>query len=346
MRLLSAICLVFVAVYVGWSLHYHADMTMVQYGRYHAQSWTLWQVRQLDETTLRAHDGGRIAWLIGSSVLRDAFDEEVINTALSERGSPWRVVKLGQNRGASGLSDGLMRKLPIRAGDQVIHSVSPDNFQRSWLEKVGLPEDRLMMMLEPEDLWEIAEWPVQKKLEVAFSIPRDFHRYHDEYISGVAELGEALWFWRRPQKARPGYHTRYRRTREMKWMDRALERLESSEEQLDAEEIDYTPQQFNMAGLINIRTRCATDSVQLTLLDLPHRELYYGQLLAPEVLEAWLTWSGEQGDLVSFPRLPDDHFYDFKHPNGSGRRVLTAHLIEQLAPASPSRDASLSPTTP
>ena len=332
-RLLRWLCLVLVAVYAAWASHYHPDMEMVRYGRYHAQSWMLWKVRQLDENTLRSHDGGRIVWLIGSSILRDAFNQPMVNRELAERGSPWRVAKFGMNRGASGLSAGLAEKLPLRAGDRVLHSISPDNFREDWLEKVGLPEDRLMMILPADAIWQIAEWPFQKKLEVAFSRPLDFHRYHDEYIRGTRELAEALWWWRRPRKAKPGYHTRFNRTREMKWMDRALERLESSAEWFDADEIDYSPEQFNMAGLAILQQHCASLGVEFSLIDLPHREVYYSQLLAPEILSAWLDWSSGQ-DLYAFPRLPDDFFYDFKHPNSSGRQLLTAHLIDWLAPTS------------
>ncbi|MFT5679801.1 MAG: hypothetical protein ACI8RZ_000706 [Myxococcota bacterium] len=328
--ILRVVCAAVVVLYASWTLHYHPDMAMVQYGRYHAQSWALWKARQLDEPILRSHDGGRIAWLIGSSVLRDAFDEAAINAALTEQDSPWRVAKFGMNRGASGLSAGLLAKLPIQPGDRVIHSVSPDNFRKNWLEEVGLPEDRLMMVLEPSDLWQIAEWPVQKRLEVAFSLPRDFHRYHDEYIAGVAELGEDLWYWKKPRKARPGYHTRFRRTQEMKWMGRAVEQLENSAEQFNSDEVDYSPNQFNIAGLERIRIYCESVGAPLLLIDLPHRELYYAELLAPEVRDAWQTWSEAQPELYAFPRLPDDHFYDFKHPNGNGRRVLTAHLTERL----------------
>ncbi|MDG1483480.1 MAG: hypothetical protein P8R54_28070 [Myxococcota bacterium] len=330
-RLLRWICAVAVALYAGWTLHYHPDMTVVQHGRYHAQSWTLWKIRTLDASALRSHDGGRIAWLIGSSVLRDAFDEEVINTELAAQNSPWRVAKFAMNRGASGLTVSLFNRLPIQAGDQVIHSVSPDNFRKDWLTSVGLPEDRLLMMMTPSELWQIEEWPFQKRLELALSLPRDFHRYHDEYIAGIAELGSDLWYWKKPRKARPGFHMSYRRLDEMKWLSEALENLEDSTERFDPDELDYSPQQFNIAGLRRLRARCEELGTPLTLLDLPHRELYYTDLLAPEVFETWQRWTAEQPELMSYPRLPEDHFYDFKHPNSSGRRILTATLIEHLA---------------
>ena len=341
-RLLRWLLLTVAVIYMGWSSTYHPDMLLVQYGRSQAQSWMLWKARQLDEPLMRAHNGGRIIWLVGSSVLRDSFDEKVLNTALQERDSPWRVSKFGMNRGASGLTAGFIRALPIQAGDRVIHSVSPDNFRKDWLEKVALPEDRLLMMLEPAELWSIAELPVQKRLELIVSRPLDFHRYHDEYINGYRQIAEALWFLKRPKKARPGYHTRFRRAKEMKWMERALEELDSSAEQFTAEEIDYSPEQFNINGLTQLRQHCAQAEVALDLLDLPHREIYYDALLAPEVREAWSEWSAEQSELKVFPRLPDDHFYDFKHPNGSGRRLLTAHLLAQLV----DEDAQATPRGP
>ena len=182
------------------------------------------------------------------------------------------------------------------------------------------------MMLEPAELWDIAELPIQKRLELIASRPLDFHRYHDEYINGYREIAESLWFFKKPKKARPGYHTRFRRAKEMKWMDRALEKLDSSAEQFSADEIDYSPAQFNISGLTTLREHCDQAGVTLSLLDLPHREVYYEALLAPEVRNAWAEWSTAQTDLLVFPRLPDDHFYDFKHPNGSGRTFMTDHL--------------------
>ena len=78
---------------------------------------------------------GKIIWLIGSSMLRDAFDETYINEELSKHDSSYRVFKIGMNRGSAGVVYGLFAQLPIEKGDQVFINVHGKHIlkENGWL---------------------------------------------------------------------------------------------------------------------------------------------------------------------------------------------------------------------
>ena len=110
------------------------DSYFVEYGRTNAASWNLLKLRQLDESAVRSHRGGKVVWLVGSSMLRDSFDEKELNKALAERDSDYRAVKFGQARGATGLSRGILRGLPLQEGDLVLHGMGVENLRKDWVE--------------------------------------------------------------------------------------------------------------------------------------------------------------------------------------------------------------------
>ena len=68
-----------------------SDSFFVEYGRKNGASWNLKALSELDEEATRAHEGGRVLWLVGSSMLRDSFDVKVINQGLEAAESPYRA---------------------------------------------------------------------------------------------------------------------------------------------------------------------------------------------------------------------------------------------------------------
>ena len=57
------------------SLGYGLRAPFVELGREGTVSWMFWKLDTLDTAALRAHPGGRVMWLVGSSVIRESFDE-------------------------------------------------------------------------------------------------------------------------------------------------------------------------------------------------------------------------------------------------------------------------------
>jgi len=329
---------------------------MVQYGRDNAGSWNLKKARQLDEAGLRrwsaddlaaadakATQGGEplhevpsrpVAWLIGSSVLRDAFDEARINAALEERGSGWRVAKFGQTRGAAGVSVGMLDHLPIRPGDRVVHNVLLENFRTDWLSFTDLPAWRILLVRTPSDLWNIKEWDVQKKLEEAMSVPADFFRYHDETMEG----------WRRwyrspidgvPKPRKKSFHTKFRKAKDKQNLDLVAARGEASGNFIPEQGVSFGSEQFNVAGLEEMRARCDDLGVEFTLVHLPPRPEFMEHFVPISVQDRWMEWRGEQPELVEFQQQVNRHYYDMKHPNSKGRGSFSKELVDWLVEAEP-----------
>ena len=330
-RLVYGLSAGFLAVYLLIASAYGYDARMVQYGRDDGQSWNIWRARTLDEAEVRAHPGGRVAWLIGSSVLRDSFDEAAINAALEERGSPWRIRKFGMPRGATGIAVGMLDELPVRPGDRVIHSVAMDNFRRRWLHYVGLPEDRVARLLSPGEMWAIDEYALQEKLEQAVGVPYDFFRYHEPYMNGLSAWFTALWWLEPPKKAKPKHYLRFRRTEEGDWLEDQRERGEEDRNFFPLEEVDMRPTQINVAGLATLRRAVSAAGAELHLLDIPYRQEYQRDFQEAAVAETWETWRASQPELSYFPQLPEDHYYDLRHPNGAGRAILSAYFVDWMA---------------
>ena len=67
------------------SLGYGLRAPFVELGREGTVSWMFWKLDTLDAAALRAHPGGRVMWLVGSSVIRESFDEALVNQGLAER---------------------------------------------------------------------------------------------------------------------------------------------------------------------------------------------------------------------------------------------------------------------
>ena len=215
MKLARLLCVVAAGLYALFALPYAADGLMVRYGRAslprHTASWNLWKLHRFDEARRRAHPGGRVAWIVGSSILREAFDEAAINEALEARGSAWRVFKLVQLQGASGLSWGFVKRLPLRPGDRLVHGLTMENFRRGWLTHMNVPAWRVSVMLDRSEIWQIEEWSVQTKLEQSFALPGDFFAFHDEHWRGVSRWLSAPLDGR-PRMKRRSHHIKYRTT--------------------------------------------------------------------------------------------------------------------------------------
>jgi hypothetical protein len=331
-RFVRVVMVAAVAVFLLVASTYGPDNFFLDYGRSETATWNVWRARNLDMDALRAHPGGRITWVVGSSILRDSFDEEAINSELNERGSPWRIRKFGFTRGAPGLSAGLLEDLPVLAGDRVVTSVSVENFGRDWESATGPPADVMMKTLPRSEFWKLTGWSLPQKLEQASAIPWDFYRFHDETADGVwAWIEKPLWNWRAPRKARRKWMLRYNRGRlQTKELERGRLEGASARIYIGAEGLDFSSDQMHIRGLERYAEFCETHEVELRLVDIPPRQEYLARFVHETARAQWDAWRAGQTALTFFPQLPEDHFYDWKHPVEAGRDRLSSVLVAWL----------------
>lgn len=330
-RLLRWITLAALASFLLYARTYGLHGPLVEYGRSEQPSWILWRIDQLNEAGLRAHPGGRVVWLVGSSILRESFDEDAINAELAQRDSVFRVYKLGMNRGATGIAEGILEHLPVREGDIVLHSVGMENYLADWLDATGLPWWQVTM-LAPTDLWMASgDWTWQRKLEILCSWPRDYWWYQEEAATGWQRVFESPWDgWptRRKSNVTLHFHTY---EREPAWARRPPSDVYHPY-YLHPSDIDMSEGQFNMMGLVRMRAFVAARGARLVLADIPPRQEYQDKLMAPSVREQWERWRDAQPETMKFPQIPDDDYYDMKHPNFRGRAWISHILVNWIAP--------------
>lgn len=321
----------FAILFLLLSTRYQHDAPMVEYGREDGQSWMLWKARSLDEAALRDHPGGKVAWFIGNSVMRDSFQQVPLNKALAAADSPWRVAKFAVARGAPGLSAGMLDELPIRAGDRIVSSVAIDNFYRDWLHEVDFPSDRLARMLSPAEILSIAEFSRQERLEYALGVPYNFYRHQEPYMAGQASWFTALWWMAPPDRERPGQAFNARKTTTVGWLDRRRDNSWSNFERITPERLDWSADQFHISGVAQLRAFAASNAVSLSLVDIPPRQELQVALVDPAARAEWLAWLAAQPEVSHFPQLDEDQYYDLRHPNPAGRAVLTDYILEWIA---------------
>jgi len=337
-RFVRVLCVITVVLFGTISAGYHNNSRLADYGRNHGQAWNHWKAQQLDEETLRAHPGGRIVWLVGSSILRESFDEDAINTALSEQNSPWRVSKFGQTRGTSGVSIGMLRQLPLRSGDRVLHNVAISNYRKSWLRSAKLPSSRLLMMRDLHEIREFEDWAIQDRLEALASVPPNFYANRDAIMDGQISWVEDRLAGKDPQLSKPRFHLKYRTVETLR---RSGAPGPKHGMYIAANELDFGPTQFNIDGLEQIRALCAANEADLFLLNIPQRQEYMAELVHEDAREAWTNWRDAQPEMQHLPQLDEDDYYDFTHPNFRGRKVLTSYLIDWLNNPTPQQPAQL-----
>lgn len=348
LRLSIGVGLVFFTLFLPL---YGPDSPLLRWGRRHSTAWTVLRAEQLSaEAGLRDHDGrsaeeraaaapprpGRVVWALGSSILRESFDEAEINAALGAQGSAYRLRKLGQNRGAPALTAPLLDRLPIAPGDLILHNVALDHFRRDWLGWTKLPKSALARLADPAALWAFEDRGLAHRLEQAAAIPPQFWAWHDEVMGGYSAwtLGLSFYF-QRPKPAKPGsllkFHTFLRAAK----MRPAYFEAERARYSLSAADLDLSPQQINAVGLRALRAGAEARGAQLVLLD-----------IAPSAWDQWV-WQDESAraawdalrdgwpELVVAPQLDDTDYYDRRHPNRLGRAKLSAWLAGWIDAPSP-----------
>jgi hypothetical protein len=319
LRFLALVVFVAACVFVLWAQLYHQEASMVSYGRTSSISWNIWKAENLDEQKYRGEESHRIIWMVGSSILRESFDEKAINAQLKKKKIPTRVVKFGFDRGASGLIYPLLRTLPIREGDIILHGVSPANFRTNWFKKVEVPSYRLMSLYTYNDFWDIEEWSLADKLEQSIVFPYSYWRFHEDFMAGLTEYWYAFTQIRSRKKAKAGYFLTFHRFKKKK-----KGRIKYGSKNFDffpSEENDFSAEQFNIKGLKKMQEIAKEKGASLKLIDIEASEIYTRDVLNAELRDIWTEWKS-QNDVWEIPSMPISEYYDLKHPNRVGRERI------------------------
>lgn len=335
-RFVGGVCAVALGFFLLIASSYGPHNWFLQYGRDAAPSWNLWRLDNLDEEQVRAHDGGKVAWLVGSSILRESFDENAINEQLAARGSEYRVVKFGIARGAAGVVAGFAEQLPLREGDLLVHNVTLANFHAGWVSWTGLPPDQMMYTVPQSEFWHIDGWGLPDKLEQAVAVPTNFWQWHEDIMGGKSAWVEAVWWLEAPKKKRAGHHVKFQTVElKQKYLDKKRGDPVHDPIYLDPACCDLTDAQFNMRGIRRMEALAAAHGVALALIHIPPRAEYEATFVHRDATPQWDAWRAETPSLSYAPRPPDDDYYDWKHPNFRGRALLSPWLVEWLESGRP-----------
>jgi len=323
--------LVGVLFFAAWSgLAYGPDSAVSKWGRKSSQSWMVRKAEALDEAQLRSHPSGRVVWLVGSSILRESLDIAAINASLESLASPFRVAQFSQGRGAAGLASGMVRRLPIRRDDVLVHNIAVQNHRTDWLDWTGLPAERMSRVLSPGDLWETREWSLPERLEQAVAVPWNFWRWHSETMDGLIRWGQHLVVGRVPRPRSAGVYYRYYRWERASVFKDGPPEWEVERNLLTADVVDLSDRQFNMQGMASLRAISEQYGTPLVLLDIPPSAFAQWRLESEAVRDMWDAWTAAQPELVIAPQLAERDYYDRRHPNFRGREKLSAWLVEWI----------------
>ena len=295
----------------------------VDAGRDDSLTWNLWKLERLDVEALRSSGDGRVVWLVGASIMRDAADPERLAEQL-----PVGVAVFGIDRGASAVAAGFLDRLPVEPGDVVVHNVSGNNMRRDWIGFSGIPHWWLTTLFAPGDFWSLPELSVQERLEGSANYaPRRFWTNHDDVQSGWF-VEATPWLGHRSSELR---HTagNLRETRRgfVRW---ELTEAERQGRFFHADAWDVGPEQVNVWGLERIAASCRARGAELLLVEVPPTDQMVAQLYDDEIEALWAAEREKRG-IERLTKVPDDAYADFLHPNPTGRVVLTDELAERIS---------------
>lgn len=329
-RLVHVVAIVGIVTYVLLALVVNREAYLVRLGRTQAIEFALARAESLDRD---AKWGDRkVVWVVGSSITRDAIDEEDLRTLLLAAGHDWGVEKYGFGSGAPIFTWPFTRRLPIRPGDEVVTSVAYDNFRAAWLAHHEGTSDYIQLLFTPDETFAVDELALSDRVEysLAATPPRAFWRWRDAFQTGTRRA----WFGlvNRGQlptpKPRHGHepydpHERYEGFEDK--APRARARLADDELQLDEAQINY-------AALMRWVAEAEAAGARPWVFHVPHHPQYYEAYIEPETVQRYHDALGAAlPRFRALPAQPDEAYMDYKHPNSIGRPVLTRELAAWLA---------------
>lgn len=332
-----------VGTYLGCGLLIRPDTALVRVGMRDEYEFIL---RDADAATRGERP---VVWLVGSSVVREAFDAAVVEELLNARGVDVDVEKFAFNRGTPLFTRALLRHLPIAAGDTVITSVAEDNFTAGWLHEADDLEGPAAFLLDPQDVWALPGLGLRERVDLTLAMapPRAFHRHRDDFGRGLAEWAAARWGDRALRVRDNVRFQPFTRGASQTLLppDRMLRRKVKDDELiLDASQENWSA----LLGWIDdVRALGAAPEV----LVVPHHP-DYGRHFASDaaVMRFNVAIDGLDAPVLRLPAAGRDDYADWNHPNDAGRmhytRAFVDALVERRAGASPFAPRSFRPAEP
>lgn len=337
-RLVAACALVAVALYAAVVAVVHEEAWFTRLGRGKGVMFALREVRTFDRASVAGD--APITWIVGSSIVRDAFDAERIEARLAAGGSPHRVVKVAFNRGTPIFGQAILDDLPVRPGDRVVTGVAEDNFVWSWLTETADFTLYVQSVLTPDEILALRDVPLSTRLEWSAGawMPGSFARSRDDFRKGLnAWVGYHVGLRERPPKLKDARAPFIATKKTIKATNR-----QDWSFPLDA--LTYAPGQANWDGLTELIVESRARGADVQLVYVPSHPWYYERFCPESVTVAF---EAEMRALdAPFARLRPrrgEAYRDFKHPNDLGRPGFSDDLADLLLRAEgrapPPRDA-------
>ena len=326
-RLVYILMATMMMLFGGLSTCYHPDAVMVEYGRKSSLPWIVHKIRNLDMNERRSHKGEKIIWLIGSSLIRESFDEKWLNEQLTVQESEYRVIELGMDQANSILAYGLMKQVELKEGDLVLHNIALKSYIDNWLEFTGMPAYQLMEVLEPSDFWEIPGWTLADKLEQASAIPYSFYAQHNSYTNGLTWWFIYLVEGDLPPKRGPKHYLTHYRNKKTRFQPPSPE----SRHYIAKDSLRFDETQINRWGWEKMRVLAKDNAVEFVSIVIPPRQQYMAEMVHPDARTDFERHiQNLDGAKAFFPQLSEDAFYDLIHPNKEGRAIQSKYLLDWL----------------
>lgn len=322
------------------------DAWLTDVGRYKEIHLVVRDLGRLDRTV--RFGNAPVTWIVGSSITRDAFDADAIEARMRRAGSHHAVHKIAFNRGAPIFTQAIVDDLPLRPGDRVVTTIAEGNFQWGWLEDLTGIETYTELVLTPDELLPLADVSLGNRLEwsLASTPPAQFFKNQGNFRRGLVKTYK-YWLGLSSRKPRPRKHKPYHPFRKE---SKTLQGRTSFWD-VDPEAFRPGPGQTNWEGLNWLAEDLRARGVDLLVLYLPgHPHLYSEERVKPRTLDAMLDHFEAREDLRFRKLHPrnDTAYYDYKHPNNTGRPWFSRDLADLLlldeglqAPARPGPDPTL-----
>lgn len=314
------------------------DAYLARLGRYKELRFVLEEVQEVERE--RDYADAPVTWIVGSSITRDAFDAESIEARMREAGSDHRVAKFAFNRGAPIFSQAIVDDLPLRRGDRVVTTVAEGNFRWAWLEEVANFDLYVETVLDPVEILSLQDTSLANRFEwaLANAPPAQFFKNQGDFRRGIVKTYK-YWLGLR-KKPRPRINGPYQ---PFISTDRTL-RSSKLDWGVPADEVVLGPGQTNWDGLAWLAADCEARGVELYVLYLPGHPRLYKEFVEERTVDAMQDHFDAREDLHFIRLHPRAHpaYYDYKHPNNTGRpwfsRDLADILLQEEGLPTPPRD--------
>ena len=313
------------------------DETLVWYGRSEINEDGFGRGgRQMHFVTSRAwsldrsEDAPRL-FLLGSSMVREAFDTDLIQRELDLRGAPWSVEKLAFERGAPVFAWAMAEQMDLRRGDRVVLGVHYDHFRNDWLGHHGGVPAYMNHILRPRHLNQIASLGLADRLEygLASSPPAAFHRKREPFRDGFQQWLDwtvRLWSDEPPPQVTPP-----KRFNEREVVANFRQLARSQKLEMAPEELRLEEGQINLDAIRALEDVCAERGAELWVVFMTPAPEYYERFERGLFSETFHERAGERwSNYARLSPMTQSFYADYKHVNLRGRPIVSRQLVQLM----------------